>query len=156
MSYLLIALGIIPIHGLFVAAEYAFVKVAGSRNRSVLERTHAPAELQIWQNLEEYLQVCNIGKTVALISMGACLGLAFDFPTAAPGNVNPAVQWSQVALVILIFGFAQLIIGFEIPKLLGITKSDRCYLVLSGFLSVSRRVFYPIVWMLKQLTNLVR
>src|SRR3954447_15607392 len=64
---------LIFLNGFFVAAEFAIVKVRGTKLQALVERGSKRARMaqHILENLDEYLSACQLGITIASIVLGA-------------------------------------------------------------------------------------
>ena len=60
------------LNGLFVAAEFAMVKVRGSRIETLLQEGHPQAKYakELVSNLDSYLSACQLGITLASLGLG--------------------------------------------------------------------------------------
>ncbi len=151
MTHWLAMSGMLLLHALFVVSEYAFVKA----NNDCVKLGSKAAKLRstndILCHLESYLRACQIGKTVALMIIGVLLGLVLGRNFG-----NPTIELTKWDIGLLCVGFllivlVQVVIGFELPKLVGILKNDQCVSKLSGFLRVSRFLLSPMAWLVNQL-----
>ena len=154
MELLSALLALISIHAVFVAAEFAFVKAAHSEvpiNENNLRSTLSAA---ICRQLEEYLTVCALAKTIILLTMGVLLGfLLNDLTHSGLGNLA-AVSWTQWAQFGLGFGsilLIQMVVGFEAPKVLAISRTIDCTEALGWHLVISRVFLWPLLWLVNQL-----
>jgi CBS domain containing-hemolysin-like protein len=70
--YLLVALLLIVLNAFFVAAEFALVKVRGTRMKEIADSgsRKAVAVLGILPKLDAYLSACQIGITIASLGLG--------------------------------------------------------------------------------------
>lgn len=147
MEYLLIILFLIGVHGVFVATEYSIVKTA---NCDFEECLLSPYQ-DVFRNLEEYLLICQIGKTLALMSMGACLGLLFRMIILEAEQIFSIKELTISSLAFFGVVVVQLVLGFELPKLLGVVRSDKCVVALAGYLRLCKYFFHPMTWAVKRL-----
>ncbi len=67
------ALFLVALNGLFVAAEFAFVKIRSSQVESMVQDGKAAAGLvkEATQKLDSYLAVCQLGITISSLGLGA-------------------------------------------------------------------------------------
>lgn len=69
---LLVALFLVALNGLFVAAEFAFVRVRPNRIRARVEEGKKSATVvkEAVDNLDDYLAVCQLGITISSLGLG--------------------------------------------------------------------------------------
>ena len=72
LLYVLAFLLLVLLNAFFVLAEFAAVKIRGTRIEELVDQGHRRARLvqHIHANLDEYLSVCQVGITVASIALG--------------------------------------------------------------------------------------
>jgi len=150
MTFLAMALLPLVLHAMFVTAEYAFVRAACTQPK-MIDRAQQRAIQDITDDLETYLRVCQIGKTIALLCLGIYLGSQLG-----TAQISETIKSSVVSQFILFFGFLALVtvhvvVAFELPKILGVTKTEQCLRTLSGFLIWARYILAPMVWTVKKL-----
>ncbi len=116
--------GLLLINGLFVAAEYALVRVQKNQLDVLAESGKASARLagQLTERLDAYLSACQLGITMASIALG-WIGLPLVAhllqPLLAMGTLGD--NWVLGLSFIIAFGlavFLHVVIGELIPKFL--------------------------------------
>ena len=67
------ALVLVALNGLFVAAEFAFVKIRTSKVEEMVQEGKASAGIvkEAIEHLDGYLAVCQLGITIASLGLGA-------------------------------------------------------------------------------------
>ena len=157
-----IAFLLVLLNGFFVAAEFAIVKVRGTRLAELASRGSSmarQAEL-ITSHLDEYLAATQLGITIA------SLGLGWIGEPAVASVLKPALHdWlglSVEAVEVIAFGVGfALITMFHItlgelaPKSIAILRPDTTTLVVAWPLRIFARVAWPAIWALNGLANLM-
>ena len=158
---LLAALGLVALNALFVAAEFAWVKVMRVRIEMRAEGGDARAKQALFgiNHLDAYLSVCQLGITLASLGLGwigepavaGLLGPVF----ALLGLENPVMIHS----ISLIAGFAfitflHIIFGELLPKTISIQRSESVVLFLAYTMRAVYLVFFPFVKFLNGTANL--
>jgi CBS domain containing-hemolysin-like protein len=161
--YLMGALALIALNAFFVLAEFGAVKLRASRIEELIDQGNARARLlrHIQENLDEYLSVCQVGITLASISLGFVAAplarLLLQPPLEslfahAHGlhralislNLGDAGHWaagiSGVLAVVLVSG-VHVLFGEQIPKLVAIRNAHRAAALTAIPLRISRRIF---------------
>ena len=70
---ILAALFLVALNGLFVAAEFSFVKIRSTQVDRLVEegRASAPLVKEATGRLDAYLAVCQLGITISSLGLGA-------------------------------------------------------------------------------------
>ncbi|EGW36615.1 hemolysin family protein [Desulfosporosinus sp. OT] len=158
----LIAFLLVGINGFFVAAEFAMVKVRKTRLAELAENgsRRAQTALDVASKLDAYLSACQLGITLA------SLGLGWLGEPAIATLIEPLFVgfggWSLIythtiamAIAFLIISFLHIVLGELVPKSLAIQKAESTALATAGFLKAFYWVFYPVIWALNSIANLV-
>ncbi|MDR1487879.1 MAG: hemolysin family protein [Deltaproteobacteria bacterium] len=149
---LLAALFLVLLNALFVAAEFAFVRVRATRLelRAQTGQTKAKAALFGLENLEDYLSVCQLGITLSSLGLG-WLGepavAALLRPVFALFSLtNPTVIQSLSVIVgFAIITFIHVTFGELAPKNLSIRSSEATVLILAIPMRFFHLLFLPAV-----------
>jgi CBS domain containing-hemolysin-like protein len=146
---------LILLNGLFVAAEFAIVKVRSTQIEPLLKTGQSRARLvqHVINHLDRYISTTQLGITVTSLALG-WLGEPLVAGLIEPvmgliGLTEKAVV-GTVALV-LAFGlitFLQIVIGELAPKHLAIRRPQRIALALARPLNAFFLVFRPFIWVL--------
>lgn len=160
MLQLALVLFLVLMNGFFVAAEFAMVKLRGSRIDSLVHEGHAKAKFAAYLtgNLDAYLSACQLGITMASLGLG-WIGVA-----AAADVIGPFLIWlgarSEVLIysVSFIIAFAMItilhiVLGELAPKSVAIRKAEAITLLTAAPLVWFHRMMYPFIWMLNGLAN---
>ncbi len=158
----LIAFTLVGINGLFVAAEFAMVKVRKTRLAELAENGSRRAQnaLDVASKLDAYLSACQLGITLA------SLGLGWLGEPAIATFIEPLFVgfggWSLIythtiagVIAFLMISFLHIVLGELVPKSLAIQKAESTALATASFLKAFYWVFYPVIWALNSIANLV-
>ncbi|MFO0678933.1 MAG: hemolysin family protein [Polyangiaceae bacterium] len=163
MLGLFFAVLLIVLNGLFVAAEFALVKVSTTRLSSRVKKgdKKAIAAHEVTQRLDRYLSVTQLGITLASLGLGwvgepaishlierAVHGLT---GIALVGNVELVV----VAVAFTILTFAHVLFGELVPKLIGIQRSEGTALFTARPLRIIYWAFFPLLWVLERCSGVI-
>ncbi|HEY3054259.1 MAG TPA: hemolysin family protein [Thermoanaerobaculia bacterium] len=160
--YLILALLFVVVNGVFVAAEFAIVKVrptqlaelaaAGSRRARMARR--------ITKRLDSYLSATQLGVTLMSLALGWVGEPAFEsliepYLTAF-GAFSVAVAHSIAATVAFICITALHIIFGELgPKYIAIDKTIGTALWTAHLLRAFHMIMYPVIWLLNRSARVV-
>jgi len=161
---LLIVALLVFLNGVFVAAEFAIVKVRQSRlaqlsgEGSVLARQ----ALRINRKLDAYLSATQLGITMTSLGLGwvgepavndlIVTPLLERFGLAGDNALSHSVSF---ILAFAIVTFLHIVFGELAPKSLAIRRTEGVALWLSWPLHAFYRLFLPVIWLLNQTANLV-
>jgi len=151
----LLVVGLILANAIFVAAEFALVKVHISQLEDAVDenRRGSALALHVARHIEAYLSACQIGITAASLILGA-VSVPFFTTLIAPwfemlGLHQTVATIIGFALVVLLLTVVHTIFGEQIPRVFGIRKTVGTAIVCSYPL----RVFYALVAAPVWLTN---
>ncbi|GIP38471.1 membrane protein [Paenibacillus sp. J31TS4] len=156
---LVLILALVLVNAFFVAAEFALVKVRGSRiDALALEgRTSAKYAKKILANMDAYLSACQLGVTLASLVLGW-----IGEPTVArmlkPLLTQLGFNDVFIHTISFIISFAvvttlHITLGEQFPKTYAIRKSEEVTLLSSGIMVFLFKVMYPFIWVLNGLSN---
>ncbi|NLT36387.1 MAG: HlyC/CorC family transporter [Gaiellales bacterium] len=159
LGVLLIVL-LIVVNGVFVAAEFAIVKVRPTRIIEMAEAGSriARISLPILDKVESYLPVIQLGVTMATLGLGwasePVLSKLISDPLDWLGISSPELRTTVAAVLsfVLATGFT-IVLGELVPKSIAIRKAEGATLVLAVPLRFFYWLFWPIVWVLNSLTK---
>lgn len=161
---ILATLGLVGLNAFFVAAEFAAVGARRSRLEHLAARGNwvAPLSLLIKRKLDLYLSTCQLGITVASLSLGyvtePAVAALFDPLLAWLGFAAPAGGGHHVIAIVIALAISSalhVVVGEVAPKNLAIFYPDRLLLLLTLPLMAFTAVFYPIVWVLNSASNVL-
>jgi CBS domain containing-hemolysin-like protein len=154
MTLLITLTVLMVVHGFFVAAEYAIVKTAYANKTSTQATAQSKRTLSIFARIEEHLAVCQLARTIVLLSMGLLLGLVLSKASMGDGFTVSLPGWEKMVWLALSFigiVVAQIIVGNELPRKLGICRSDWCTEALGRHLILCRWCLWPILTIVKRI-----
>ncbi|MFC6863896.1 hemolysin family protein [Halomicroarcula sp. GCM10025817] len=145
---LLLAFFLVIMNGVFVAAEFAFVKVRPTQVNALVERGKPGAALvqDIIKNLDGYLAVSQLGITLS------SLGLGWIGEPAVAALIEPALGQflpsGTIHLVAFALGFGfitflHVVFGELAPKTFAIQEATRVALLLAPLMKFFYYVFVP-------------
>ncbi|MFC4360211.1 hemolysin family protein [Halobium salinum] len=145
---LLLAFILVIMNGVFVAAEFAFVKVRPTQVNALVERGKPGATLvqEVIQNLDDYLAVSQLGITLS------SLGLGWIGEPAVAALIDPVLGQflpaGAVHLVAFVLGFGfitflHVVFGELAPKTFAIQEATRVALLVAPLMKFFYYVFVP-------------
>ncbi|WP_158059522.1 hemolysin family protein [Halorussus halophilus] len=145
---LLLAFFLVIMNGVFVAAEFAFVKVRPTQVNALVERGKPGAALvqEVIQNLDDYLAVSQLGITLS------SLGLGWIGEPAVAALIDPVLGQflpsGTVHLVAFVLGFGfitflHVVFGELAPKTFAIQEATRVALLVAPLMKFFYYVFVP-------------
>ena len=157
---LLVALCLVILNGLFVAAEFSFVKVRKTRIELLVEEGSRGAKMALFgvANLDAYLSVCQLGITLSSLGLG-WLGEPAVAALLRPvlelvGGVNPAVISSlSIAVGFTLITLVHVVFGELVPKSISIQKAEDTVLLLALPMRVFYVLCFPIVTVMNGISN---
>src|SRR5471032_670333 len=158
--YLLLSLVFVIANGLFVAAEFAIVKVRPTQLAELTAQGSSRARMarRIVKKLDSYLSATQLGVTLASLALGWVGEPAFAdllIPhLAALGVSSTAVAHSIAASVAFIFAL-HIIFGELGPKYIAIDKPLATALWLAHILRGFYVAMFPIIWVLNHSSNAI-
>ncbi|HBS59795.1 MAG TPA: hypothetical protein DEA44_11060, partial [Firmicutes bacterium] len=158
---ILAATFLILLNGIYVAAEFALVKVRATKIDELILGGNRRAEdvKNILGKLDAYLSVCQLGVTLASLALGW-----IGEPTVSR-LLEPVFRYFHVTealkhLISIVLGFSvitvlHIVFGETVPKYYAIKKNEQISLALTVFLRGSYLLFYPIVYVLNGMANAI-
>ena len=161
--YLTEALLLVALNAFFVLAEFGAVKVRSSKIEEMINQGNARAMLlkHINENLDEYLSVCQVGITLASISLGFVTGPLAQLLLLPPLHalfaawpsmdsvltalhLGSAERWATgiaAVVTVILVSSVHVLFGEQIPKLVGIRHAQRAATLTAVPLRISRGIF---------------
>ncbi len=145
-----LALFLVFLNGLFVAAEFSFVKVRPTRITQLVAEGNRRAKIahQCIHNIDAYLSVCQLGITISSLGLG-WLGepvvakllepLMYSFGVSSPAAVHSISFVTAFTLVT----FLHVVFGELVPKSLAIQRAEHVTLLLAAPMRLFYYLFYP-------------
>lgn len=158
---LFVALFLVVLNGLFVAAEFSFVKARRTKLELLAESGNKSATRALFglKHLDAYLSVCQLGITLASLGLGwlgepavaALLRPVFELL----GVTSPTVITSlSVAIGFTLITFLHVVFGELVPKSISIQKAEATVLALALPMRVFYVICFPIVVVMNGISNL--
>ena len=152
------ALLLVVLNGLFVAAEFAFVKIRSTKVESMVQEGQVSAGLikEATGSLDAYLAVCQLGITISSLGLGA-LGepaiAAFIEPLLA--SILPDSLFHAVAFAIAfgIITFLHVVFGELAAKSFAIAKPEGTSQLVAPFMKFFYYLFLPSIWIFNGTAN---
>ena len=143
------ALFLVALNGLFVAAEFAFVKIRGSQVESMVQDGKAAAGLvkEATQKLDSYLAVCQLGITISSLGLGALGEPAIATliePLLEPMGISEGTL--HLVAFIVAFGiitFLHVVFGELAAKSFAIAKPEGTSRAVAPFMKFFYYLFLP-------------
>ncbi|MGC4033990.1 MAG: hemolysin family protein [Tepidisphaeraceae bacterium] len=159
---ILATVGLVLLNAYFVASEFAAVGARQSRleadaGKSILAR----AALQIKHKLDLYLSTCQLGITIASLGLGAVCEPAIAallepifsyFGFQAPPGGHHALA---IMIALAIATTLHVVAGEVAPKNVAILHPEKLLLVLGLPLIGFTYLFYPVIWVMNSMSNLL-
>jgi CBS domain containing-hemolysin-like protein len=142
------ALFLVFLNGVYVAAEFAFVKVRQTRVDQMVEEGRASARMvkEATQKLDSYLAVSQLGITISSLGLGAlgepAIAVLID-PLLEPVLPEGFVHAVAFAIGFAIITFLHVVFGELAAKTLAIRSAERISLVVAPFMKFSYYLFLP-------------
>jgi len=145
----------VALNGLFVAAEFAFVRIRATQVDRLVNEGRASAGLvrTATARLDQYLAVCQLGITICSLGIGALaepaiaslIEPAFEDAGVPGALVHPVA----IAIALTIASFFHVVFGELAPKTLAIQRAEGTSLFVAPFM----RFFYYLLLPLTALFN---
>jgi len=157
---ILLTLFLILINAFFVAAEFAIVKVRGAHIDDLARRGSPLARFasKVVHNLDSSLAAAQLGITFASLGLGwigePAVAQVIEPVFRSINVTSPAVVQSvSFAVAFALITILHIIIGEQMPKFLGIRRSQEVALWTSLPLWLFSGFFFPLLWLLNLCAN---
>lgn len=156
---LLLVVLLVAMNAFFVAAEFAMVKVRGSRIDTLIQEGNSKAKYarNMTNNLDAYLSACQLGITLASLGLGwigeKTVAQMLYAPLAALGAGDALIHTISVVIAFLLITMMHIVLGELAPKSLAIRKAEQITLYTALPLTAFYKVMYPFIWMLNGAAN---
>ena len=153
------ALLLVALNGLFVAAEFAFVKIRTSKVEEMVREGKASAGIvkEAIEHLDGYLAVCQLGITIASLGLGA-LGEPAIATLIEPLLEPLGVSEGTLHVVAFVVGFGiitflHVVFGELAAKSFAIAKPEGTSQLVAPFMKFFYYAFWPGVWLFNGTAN---
>ena len=147
IGQLIVALLLVLLNGLFVASEFAFVRIRGTSVEQLAAegRTGAATLQEVMTNLDDYLATTQLGITIASLGLGwvgePAVASLIE-PVLGPVLPEGLIHLVAFAIGFSIITFLHVVFGELAPETLAIGQTER----LSLFLAPPMKFFYYILY----------
>lgn len=161
ISGILLTLFFILLNALFVAAEFAFVKVRSSQLEVLANKGNFFANIarKITDKLDTYLSTTQVGITLASLGLG---WIGEEVMSKIFLNIFSTINWNIYTLhsissitAFSFITFMHITFGEQIPKMMSINYAMKTALLLAIPLQFFYVLFKPFIWILNGFSNLV-
>jgi len=159
---LVVTLGFVMLNGFFVAAEFALVKVRGTRIEVLAGQGSGAARTtqHIMGHLDLYLSACQFGITVASLILGwlaepavATLLLALADLAGLDIIQGPLLHGVALAIALTIVTVLHMTLGEQAPKIWAIHNPETTALAVAYPLRAFTFIFRPLVGAINWISN---
>ncbi|MEK0314473.1 hemolysin family protein [Cohnella sp. 56] len=147
------------LNGFFVAAEFAMVKVRGSRIDTLVQEGNARARfaLHLTSHLDAYLSACQLGITLASLGLGwigePAIADAIEPLFGVLGLPESWVHPLSFVIAFTLITVLHIVLGELAPKTLAIRQAEKITLWAAGPLILFARIMNPFIWLLNGMAN---
>lgn len=150
------------LNGFFVAAEFALVKVRGSRIESLVNEGQRGAKtvLYIHSHLDRYLSACQLGITLASLILGALGEPAVSVllvAAASSAGIDVAgsswLPYVSIGIAFAVITALHMTIGEQAPKMWAIRRAESMAIATGPTLRVFAWVFAPFITAINSISN---
>jgi CBS domain containing-hemolysin-like protein len=156
---LLLVVFLIVLTAIFVATEFAIIRVRSIRINQLAEQgnKNAVAAKKVLANLDGALSACQLGITVASIGLGWLgeptvryflqpLFLILYLPESLSYTIS-------IIIAFVLITFFNVVVGELAPKTVAIQKAETVTLILARPLIIFYKIMYPFIWVLNGSAN---
>jgi CBS domain containing-hemolysin-like protein len=150
---------LVLLNGFFVAAEFAMVKVRGTRIDTLLQEgnTRAKYAKRLIDNLDAYLSACQLGITLASLGLGwigePAIARLIEPVLTGFGLSDSMVHTVAFAIAFSIITALHIVLGELAPKSLAIQKAASVTIWTSVPLIAFYKLMFPAIWVLNSIAN---
>lgn len=152
---------LVLMNGLFVAAEFALVKVRQTRLTQLSNEGNSRAKyaLKVSSKLDAYLSATQLGITLASLGLGwvgePAISELIVEPLLHMFGVTDQTLIATLSITIgfIVITFLHIVLGELAPKSLAIQKSEETSMWLSMPLSIFYKICWPAIWLLNGTAN---
>jgi CBS domain containing-hemolysin-like protein len=161
-TYLVLALLLVAGNAFFVAAEYALVKVRGTRVEEMVRAglPGATTAREIVARLDEYLSAFQLGITLVSLGLGwvgeKAFASLFEPLFQGLGRSAPvAIHTAALTAAFITITALHIVLGELVPKSLALRRPGRLARLSAPALKVFFLIFYPALWLLNRASSAV-
>jgi CBS domain containing-hemolysin-like protein len=157
---ILLTLFLVLANAFFVAAEFAIIKVRGTHIDDLARRGSPLAHFasKVVHNLDASLAAAQLGITFASLGLGwigepTVAQMLKPFFSALQVTSPAVVHSISFTVAFAVITMVHIVVGEQMPKLLGIRKSQEVALWTSLPLWLFSVLFFPFLWLLNSCAN---
>lgn len=156
---LILVLVLVLLNGFFVAAEFAMVKVRGSRIDALVQEGNVRAKFarSIVNNLNAYLSACQLGITLASLGLGwvgePVVAVMLEPVMEKLGVPHLVTQTVSFIIAFSLITMLHITIGEQFPKTYAIRQSERVTLWSAAPMVMFYKLMLPFIWLLNGTSN---
>ena len=156
-----LALFLVALNGLFVAAEFGFVKIRATQVERLMQEGRVAAGLvkEATRRLDAYLSVCQLGITISSLGLGWIGEPAFAHllePLLRPlGVPEGSVHVIAFAAAFATITFLHVVFGELAPKSVAIARAEGTSLFVAPFMRFFYYLFLPGIYVFNGTANAV-
>lgn len=157
--YLFLVVFLVFLNGFFVAAEFAMVKIRGSRIDTLIQEGNQKAKFarKMTDNLDAYLSATQLGITLASLGLGwigePAVARLFLPLFERLGFNEVMVHSISFVIAFAIITILHIVLGELAPKSLAIRKPEEVTFTVAGPMIFFHKIMYPFIWLLNGLAN---
>jgi CBS domain containing-hemolysin-like protein len=152
----LAALALILLNAIWVAAEFAIVRVRRTRLEELAGQgvETAKSAIIVVDNISDYLALTQIGITIASLAVGWLADSAFvqllRLVYPAGEQVSGSSHMAVIAATFFVVTVLHVVLGEQVPKLLAVRNAESYLLALSRPLRIVHFILKPFLWALER------
>ncbi len=157
--YLALVFFLVLLNGFFVAAEFAMVKIRGSRIDFLIQEGNKKATFarKITDNLDAYLSATQLGITLASLGLGwvgePAVAKLLQPLFIAMGFSDVMIHTASFIIAFSIITILHIVLGELAPKSLAIRKPEEVTFLVAMPMIFFHKLMYPFIWLLNGLAN---
>lgn len=157
--YLVLVIFLVFLNGFFVAAEFAMVKIRGSRIDTLIQEGNQKANLarKITDNLDAYLSATQLGITLASLGLGwvgePAIAKLIEPLFTAIGLSGVVIHTVSFIIAFSIITMLHIVLGELAPKSLAIRKPEEVTFIVAMPMIFFHKLMYPFIWVLNGMAN---
>jgi putative hemolysin len=159
MTEVLVIAFLIFLNALFVAAEFALVRVRRSRVEPLVEEGSGAARRveKLLAQPSRFLAVIQTGLTFVgfLAATYAGASVVDDLAIILTPLLGPNAELVSLFLVTLLVSLFTIVFGEQVPKVIALAHPERLSLIFAWPVEILGRVLAPVVWPLTTLTQAI-
>jgi CBS domain containing-hemolysin-like protein len=158
---IIVSFVLVLLNGFFVAAEFATVKLRGTRLEAIKTEHGISGRVltTIHRHLDGYLSACQLGITLASLGLGwigePAFARLFEAIFQNTVLINAFSTFLSFIVAFLIISFLHIVVGELAPKSLAIRKVEKVALMTALPLYGFYWAMYPIIWLLNSSANVI-